>query len=196
MQQLTINISERVVRKLRALSALEGFTSPGQIEGRASLLFEQSLDSGIRSHVGDIPVADAGSLRAVHHQSPVAPAYTVNDGLSDELGDEVDYDAKEPEPETDAFAMVPKKGGLSDKDLDSDMDVEDPQHEAKAEPPSEQDPDDNADEVFIKVWSKPETPEEPLIPADDNWGSKRKKKLKSKAKVTGLNEYTDSPDDL
>lgn len=194
METLEIKIEARVIRKLKALSALEGFTSPSQIESRTSDLFEVALDNAIRSHVdgeeksysskAGVNYPEVENRRAAAVKKPIAEA--VFDGLSDGLGDDHDYDSEEPEPETDAFAMVPKTGGLSDKEIEHDMDVEDPEHEAAAVPPLQQGPNDNAEDLFLALAGIPLQ-----IEGDDEIDHRilnRKRKLKTKAKVTGLLE--------
>lgn len=196
MDTLEIKIEARVIRKLKALSALEGFTSPSQIEARASDLFEVALDNAIRSHVDDekksyssaagVSYPEVDNRRAVAVKKAAAEAGF--DGLSDGLGDSHDYDSEEPEPETDAFAMVPKIGGLSDKEIEHDMDVEDPEHEAAAVPPLQQGPDDNAEDLFLALSGIP-------LQMDDDHEIdhrilNRKRKTKLRAKVTGLLEDT------
>jgi hypothetical protein len=199
MQKLTINISDRVIRKLKALSALEGYTSPNQMESLASAVFEGALDDSIRCHLhsSNVParqVATVASPEGYYNHAAEKSRYSDHDELSDGLGDTVEYDAKEPEPETDAYAMVPSKGGLSDKDLEQDMSVEDPQHEAKAEPPRRQRPDDNADDLFadIAFEGKPLSSDDDEIV--DNWAPKRKKRVKHKAKVSMINDESHSSD--
>lgn len=194
MQKLTINISDRVIRKLKALSALEGYTSPNQMESLASTVFEGALDDSIRCHLhsSNVPARQVEAVPnpEVHDRH----RYSDHDEFSDGLGDTVEYDSKEPEPETDAYAMVPSKGGLSDKDLEQDMSVEDPQHEAKAEPPRRQRPDDNADDLFadIAFEGRPIASEDEEIM--DNWAPKRKKRVKHKAKVSMINDESHSSD--
>jgi hypothetical protein len=189
VETLEIKIEARVIRKLKALSALEGFTSPSQIEARASDLFESALDNAIRAHV-DEPGKSYSSKAGVSYPEVdnrrAAAAEAVFDGLSDGLGDDHDYDSEEPEPETDAFAMVPKIGGLSDKEIEHDMDVEDPEHEAAAVPPLQPGPNDNAEDLFLALAGIPLQ-----MDGDDEIDHrilKRKRNLKTKAKVTGLLE--------
>lgn len=189
METLEIKIDARVIRKLKALSALEGFTAPSQIETRASDLFESALDNAIRAHVDEpekhyIPEVD--NRRVAAEKKHIPTGEEVFDGLSDGLGDDHDYDSEEPEPETDAFAMVPKVGGLSDKEIEHDMDVEDPEHEAAAVPPIQSNPGDNAEDLFLALSGIPlQMDDDAEI---DHRILNRKRKVKLKAKVTGLLE--------
>lgn len=194
METLEIKIEARVIRKLKALSALEGFTSPAQIEARASDLFEVALDNAIRSHVdadqksycaaAGVSYPEVNNRRAAAETKHIPTGEEVFDGLADGLGDEHDYDSEEPEPETDAFAMVPKTGGLSDKEIEHDMDVEDPEHEAAAVPPIQPNPGDNAEDLFLALSGIPLQMDEDV--EIDQRILNRKRKLKTKAKVTGL----------
>jgi hypothetical protein len=196
VETLEIKIEARVIRKLRALSALEGFTSPSQIEARASDLFESALDNAIRAHVDEpeksyasrlgVEYPEMNNRRVAAEKKHIPTGEEVFDGLSDGLGDDHDYDSEEPEPETDAFAMVPKIGGLSDKEIEHDMDVEDPEHEAAAVPPLQPGPNDNAEDLFLALAGIPLQ-----MDGDDEIDHrilKRKRQLKTKAKVTGLLE--------
>jgi len=189
VETLEIKIDARVIRKLKALSALEGFTAPSQIEARASDLFEVALDNAIRVHVNEPEKAytpEVDNRRAAAEKKYIPTGEEVFDGLSDGLGDDHDYDSEEPEPETDAFAMVPKVGGLSDKEIEHDMDVEDPEHEAAAVPPIQPNPGDNAEDLFLALSGIPlQMDDDAEI---DHRILNRKRKLKTKAKVTGLLE--------
>jgi len=196
VETLEIKIEPRVIRKLKALSALEGFTSPAQIEARASDLFEVALDYAIRVHVDEpvkshssragVEYPEVDNRRAATEKKHIPTGEEVFDGLSAGLGDEHDYDSEEPEPETDAFAMVPRVGGLSDKEIEHDMDVEDPEHEAAAVPPIQSNPGDNAEDLFLALSGIPlQMDEDAEI---DQRILNRKRKLKTKAKVTGLLE--------
>lgn len=189
--KLELEVSDKAIRKLKALSALEGYTSPAQMASKAAVMFEAALDEEIRCHLGE---AQAGlgptpaSPRRPYKVQEAPQFHAVSaDGLSDGLGDEHDYDAEEPEAETDAFAMVPKIGGLSDREIEKDMEVEDPEHEAAAEPPGKANPEDDPEELFIHIAGVevPTGDEEHEI---DHRILKRKKRVNSRAKVTGLLE--------
>jgi len=196
VETLEIKIDARVIRKLKALSALEGFTAPSQIETRASDLFESALDNAIRAHVDEpersyapragVEYPEVDNRRVAAEKKHIPTGEEVFDGLSDGLGDDHDYDSEEPEPETDAFAMVPKVGGLSDKEIEHDMDVEDPEHEAAAVPPIQSNPGDNAEDLFLALSGIPlQMDDDAEI---DHRILNRKRKVKLKAKVTGLLE--------
>lgn len=188
---LELIIEDRVVRKLKALSALEGFSSPTQMIAFASDIFETAIGRAIREHIEE-PVKSYSDKLGVtypahNNRRPPAPVQGGYDSLSDGLGDDVDYEAEEPTPETNEYAMVPKSGGLSDKEIEQDLQVADPEHEAAAEPPIQPGPNDNAEELFAAISGIPLDMED-----DDNEIDhrilKRKKRFKTKAKVTGLLE--------
>lgn len=190
---LELIIEDRVVRKLRALSALEGFSSPSQMISKASDIFECAIDDAIRAHINEPAKGysdrlvdsypEQGSRQAKGAKAEEGMGYG---GLSDSLGDDVDYDAAEPEAETDAFAMVPKSGGLSDKEIEHDMEVDDPEHEAAAESPIRPGPNDNAEDLFLALSGIPLSMDEDT--EIDHRILKRNKRVKLKAKVTGLLE--------
>lgn len=192
MQKLDLSVSDKVIRKLKALSALEGCKNPVEMEQISTALFERALDNAIASHLGEITIDPTMSVVPATpkrttgwKRAAKAPSYFENDGLSDGLGDDMDYDAQEPEPETDAFAMVPKMGGLSDRDLERDMDVDDPGSEAKAEPPSPPSPVEDADKMFAQIAGIALDQTDPDDEIDHRI-AKRKKKIKHKAIVTEI----------
>lgn len=191
---LELEVSEKIVRKLKALSALEGYTSPAQMVKKASDILETALDAAISGHLGPqlagmmMPVEQGPAPSRGHKKSFEREIEHSYDGLSNELGDEADYDSEEPLPELDAFAMVPKSGGLSDEDIAHDMDVEDPEHEAAAEPPLKAGPNDDAEDLFVSLAGIPLRTEDPEEDEAAQWIARRKRRNTSKARVTGLLE--------
>jgi hypothetical protein len=191
---LELEVPDTVIRKLKALSALEGFTTYTQMVDKAAHMFEEALVREIASHLN--PTSEGVHMPASRKEpeatkvrkKPFEEAHFSHDGLSDSLGDEVDYEAEEPAPETDAFAMVPKFGGLSDKELEQDMAVEDPAHEAKAEPPpGPVSMDSSAEDLFAAISGIPLTTEEDE--EIDHRILKRKKRVKHKATVSSFDGH-------
>jgi hypothetical protein len=186
--QLDLNISDRMVRKLRALNILEGGHTPESIEALVVTMLEKTIDNQIKSHLGeDAQPVQVKQRPAIHFGQNNRESYqrmeTEDFGVSDGLGD---FDEGLPEPEHDEEAFVPKKGGLSDKQLDSDMDVDDPEHEAKAEAAAYP-PDVRAEDILADVVGIPfPTPSGPV--ETDARISKRKRTLKIRGKVSGATE--------
>lgn len=185
-ETLELRVSIKTVRMLRALAALKGCT-PAQIEQVATSLFEEAIAYAIKQELDLVPAVDNSQYRLREMRKPEPPPQPAYDhSLSAGLGDEYAYEEEEPQPETDAFAMVPKQGGLSDEALERDLEVDDPEHEAKAEPPSDEVPYSDAEEMFRKIAGIPLPIEEAY--EVDHRILKRKKILNSKAKVTELLE--------
>lgn len=185
-ETLELKVSLRTVRMLRALAALKGST-PSQIEQLATSLFEEAISYAIKCELDLVPEVENIRYHRREMKKPEPqpqPQPVFDQGLSAGLGDEYAYEEEEPQPETDAFAMVPKQGGLSDEALERDLEVDDPEHEAKAEPPTDEIPYSDAEEMFRKIAGIPLPVEE--AEEIDHRILKRKKRLDSKAKVTEL----------
>ena len=138
--ELTLNIPDSLVKKIKALSALEG-GSPGNLEKKIVEELDVTISnkimhlvSGGSSHIvtanfrgipSPIPVGSAES--ELHLNNDYLPE-SVAAGLGDTDDSEEDDDiGKRIE---DTYGMVPETGGLTDEELDRDMLVEDPTTEA------------------------------------------------------------------
>jgi hypothetical protein len=192
METLELKVSERTIRKLKAYSVLNGFTSPSQVEAKAAELFDRALSEDIVNLVSGLDAYNGKRFAA--NNLPVTPLVHKNkspalpeDGLSDGLGDDVLYEEEEPSPETDEYAMVPKYGGLSDEDLEHEMDVDDPRIEAKEGPPANLPSSANAEDMFSTLAGI-QLPDDEEI---DHRILKRKKRLVTKAKVSLINDEPD-----
>jgi hypothetical protein len=142
--EITLNIPERLVKKIKALSALEG----GMPEGFEKMIVSElettvsnkimSLVAGTRSWSETVSVPSVmttADFRGVPKpeisatrggEMHLGSDYTPEDvaaGLGDEdddIGQKVD----------DYDGLVPETGGLTDEELDNDMIIEDPDTEA------------------------------------------------------------------
>jgi len=195
--QLDLDIPDRMVRKLKALNALEGGHTPEGIESLVISMLEETVDNRIRSHLGVTPLQTGYSI-PMRNTSPEALARadeivsrrryeslrmdTDESGMSDGLGD---FDEDMPEGESDEQALVPKSGGVSDGDIDRDMDIDDPEHEAKAEA-AEYPPDVPADAIISSIMGIPLPPSEDV--GVDPRVAKRKRSLKIRGKVSGATD--------
>jgi hypothetical protein len=194
METLELKVSERTIRKLKAYSALNGFTSPSQMELKAAELFDKALSedivnlvSGLDTYSGKSFFANNLPVTPLVHTRKKEPPVFPEDGLSDGLGDDALYEEEEPSPETDEYAMVPKHGGLSDEDLEHEMDVDDPRVEAKEGPPANLPPSVNAEDMFSALAGI-QLPDDEEI---DHRILKRKKRLVTKAKVSLIHDEPD-----
>lgn len=188
--QLNLEISERMVRKLRALNILEGGHTPESIEALVIVLLEKTVDNQIKSHLVEETESDAEVkfqyTTKQYIRKPVEKYQrmdTDESGMSDGLGD---FEEDMPKPEEDEEAFVPKKGGLSDRQLDADMDVEDPEHEAKAEAAAYP-PDVRAEDILANMVGIPFPPSSGPVETDARI-AKRRRTLKIRGRVSGATE--------
>lgn len=182
--QLDLEISQALYNKLRALNILIGNTSGSSLESLVLDLMETSVSQKILE-ILDLNTQQTGfDQRAPRieraHKSPYV--HDEISELSDGLGD---LEETDPEPVENMFDLVSKRGGLSDKTLEEDMRVDDPEHEAKAEAPSEM-PYSQAEALFSHMTGIP-------LPVEDDDEIdhrilKRKKKLNIKGKVQPASE--------
>lgn len=170
MKEFTIGLSDDTFKKVRALNVLLG----GGIDiddllvrlvDKAltdALLTELGLDSSAPAP-GRIIVQAAARQAAVHQ---LAPATDVS-GISDGLGDH-DYEdgapAPAPAPKQQRAESRPGAASLTDADIESDMHVEDPDHEAAVDGQTFADqmsPDKTAETIFADMADLPVPPELP-----------------------------------
>lgn len=206
--QIDLNIPDRLIRKLKALNLIEGGHEASEFEGYIVSLLETTIDQQIikalynnddatmptaPAPVREMPFKVSPPRRAAPvKQEPVNFINQLHDesGLSDGLGDDEEEEEKERAKYSteDAMGFVPKKGGLKMQDVDHDMEVEDPDHEAKAEA-AEMPPNTNPNEAFSRMVGIPVPIEE--TDEIDYRIARRKKNTKSKAKVTPMLEVTE-----
>jgi len=161
--QVELELPEAVVRKIKALNALESGHTAVSLQDKIVGLLEQTIDQAIASYLG--PTINAFMLPqqrqsepspknhgATKERSRYNPIDDLFPSLEDGLGD---LDETEIEPEEDEEALVPKKGGLTESSLDNDMQVDDPEHEAKVDAPELGAPYSKAEEVFAHVSGIP-----------------------------------------
>lgn len=175
--QVELDLPESLIRKMKALNILLGENSNApsfenfiidKLEESVTEAIYQAVDSGKRPTV--MRPAPQDERKSYYHD-----ASEIAEGLGD-------FDEEEPEPVKDEMELIPSKskGGVTPQDLDHDMDIDDPEHEAKAEAiPAT--PSQKAEEIFANVTGLP-------IPAEDDMEedpriTKRKKKVKLRARV-------------
>lgn len=180
--EITINLPEQTVRKVRAFGILCG--GGGDLEETLVGLIDETLTAAIIGAVGrgdEVVVETAVPQRVARAAAPVSPLVD-HSGISSGLGDE---DTSEEGATSDEMAFVPKNGGgVSGADVERDMEVDDPEHEAKVEAP-EVSPELNGhpERLFADMADMPEPPK---VAKPDPRNERRRKPLKSKARVTGF----------
>lgn len=184
--EITINLPEHTIRKVRAFSILSGGGS-ADLESVLVNLIDETLSTAIVNVVSGGPAPGMydglADRRPPVDAAPLAPFHPrmAEDasGISGGLGDEYE---EEDGGTSDEQAFVPKSGGVSGTDLEKDMEIEDPEHEAKVDASAVQPSSVSSrpEKLFADMADMPE----PSIP--DPRESRRRKPLKSKAKVTGF----------
>jgi len=175
MTEVTFNISDST---MRALSGYKGVASKSleDVTTELSDFISTSLERYLKDRIGEeLGVKTAKHpLKRVEKTVPFSDITGISDGLSDEEEEEADPEPQTIEGESRADALVPEEGGLTDKDLEKDMEVENPGTEAKAEA-TFADTMRDADKVFAEVAGIP-----------DHRVVKRKKRPGGKGRATPL----------
>lgn len=140
--ELTLNIPESLVKKIKALSALEG----GVPEGFEKMIVNE-LEVTVSNKIMNLVAGTSDTVRVPYNSIvtanfrgvPEPEVRTTSDGemhlgsdytpedVAAGLGDEEDDDIGQ---KVDTYDMVPETGGLTDEELDNDMRIEDPNTEA------------------------------------------------------------------
>ncbi len=131
---ITIGLRAQTLQMLRGYSHIVGAT-PEDVLLENSELLSDELTKVLKNKI-----AQAIGVPEVQVRAPAREVVTIQrnmidtTGITDGLGDEdLDLDPVAPEPDHDPEANVPKQGGLTDKDIEEDMDIDDPNAEAKAD---------------------------------------------------------------
>jgi hypothetical protein len=178
--KLEIELSDKLLKKIRALGILCG-DKAADFESLVLGHLENYVDDAIMEAIGKRAdaVYSAGyaeSPRPVKKKkNKQAPAYNTEDvsGIADGLGDETDEYIDEGAM-SEEEAMAPE-GGLTEELIEKDMRVEDPDSEAKAEPPTFADTiGKSGEEMFSELTGLPPVPEVAEI---DPRVARRKKRL-------------------
>ena len=180
--QLDLEVPERLVRKLKALNALEGGLYAANIESLILSMMEEAVNIRILELM-EVPARPVASTPLTSSALQGWRPNTNSSTIADDLGDD------ELPPETDEEALVPTSGGLTDEDLDHDLEVGDPEHEA-AEEASEFPDSIKSDDIFSKVVGIPMPTDDEM--EEDAHVAKRRHRPKLKAKVRAMNEDYDS----
>lgn len=155
--EITLDIPDNTVRKIRALGTLRGRGS-NTVEIIVGLI-DQIVTDGILNELG-VSAADAVPSNAVF----VAPAVEEgaeasfldspdHSGISAGLGDD---NPEESAKSSDEMAFV-DGSGVRAEEVEHDMDVDDPTHEAKALPPTVS-PAQPAERTFVDIAGMPGVP--------------------------------------
>lgn len=176
MYQLELSLSEDLLRKMKALKILKGSSGDDMEPFLVAMLDRTVTNELIRILSGDsapAPVVAARAEAPKPREEVRAKYYSDATEISDGLGDYDDEDTP----------IIASKGALTEGDLEKDMEVEDPEHEAKSEPPVRDAADKKSEDIFSQVYGVP-VPEAGEGGAD-GWASRRRKqKPKLKARVT------------
>jgi len=184
--EITIDLPETTLRKVKAFGVLCG-GGGADIETTLIGLIDSSVSSAIIDHLGGVSVPDMApqettprtARQVVRNTRRDVDSYPDHSGITSGLGDEDEEDVNATSAE-DAF--VPKRGGLTEQDMEEDMMVSDPDHEAKVDAPpmpkGRTMPQPPAEELFSVLGGLPPPP------VVDPRAASRKKQLKSKARVT------------
>jgi hypothetical protein len=173
---LEIPVTLQTVRLIKSYAALSGddVENITRVLGEEiSTLLDSKLKSMIAKEVGAVTHVEAHSMQA----APTVRMYIPKEeAISTDLGDEDSY-GLEPE-DTPPAEHQNFSRGLTMEDIDRDMEIDDPEIEAKAEPSDLVTPFDNSDDILAEA-----------IGYVDNRIAKRKKRFgKGKGKVTPLSE--------
>ena len=181
--QIELNISERLVRKIRALNMLLGGHSSG-FEDLLSNLLEESVSQAIAHELGIDQVAPAFSQPSRYVEQEEGSS-----NLADGLGDLDDEESETPEPVRSMSDVIPRRGGLTDQALLDDMMIGDPEHEAKVDAATfiQEFSADTAESLFAEVAGLPSHQVE-----DDLRKVRRKKHNVGRGRVTPFNGNEES----
>lgn len=185
-----IDVPDHLSKKIKALSVLTGNTERIE-ELLLSLMGSAVNDAIVRSlseeSPPELPVAPARSteVRSGTRKRAAPPAqksYEDASGIADGLGDEDFEQYLDAPADRDPEALIPQNG-LSDHVLDRDMELRDPQHEAKGEAGTFADDisRQSAEDIFSQVSGLP-------VPAFeiDPRVARRQKNVKTRAKVSSF----------
>lgn len=178
-QEVTLRLNARTLRKIKALHTLSG---GHDFEDALERMLERAVDEEILSYI-ERPELRRSMPVQMPPRRKAATAYDDPTGLSSGLGDE---DPSPPEPV--AMDEAIPQTGLTDEEIDNDMMLDDPAHEAKGDAASVEMMGMSAEDDFARITGIP-------IPLVDRaqeaavLARRRRKPLKLRGKVTA---FTDS----
>jgi hypothetical protein len=144
--KVEIDLSQKTLRMIQALWYLKG--KQGSMEQTLSHLVQEVVKNQIADELGlNVQTTAPVEIRGITPTNKVV--FDDPTEISEGLGDDFNYDEQ-----TDPENFVPTTGGLKEEDLEKDMQLEDPQHEAKVEAPKFKDQaeaDQNAEETFEQM---------------------------------------------
>lgn len=184
-----IDVPDHLSKKIKALSVLTGNTE--RIEELLLSLMDSAVNDAIVSSLSEVPpelpaaMARSTEVRSGTRKRAAPPAqkfYEDASGIADGLGDEDLEEYLDAPADRDPEALIPQNG-LSDHVLDRDMELRDPQHEAKGEAGTFADDisRQSAEDIFSQVSGLP-------VPAFeiDPRVARRQKNVKTRAKVSSF----------
>lgn len=209
---LELDVSDNLVKKIRALNQLVG-GDPRSLPTYIVSLLDKTVSAAIIEMVeSPLNVEPPAAARIIRRKPLVtprqqqsydpAPHYEPDDmsGISAGLGDDEPEDDEADEsqklrPEEDP-ARSTVKGGITEDDLDKDMEVADPEHEAKMDAPKLNNSGKSPEEEFLDLTDiRRPKPIVGATPIDDQPGRKglRSRRFnKGKAKVTEATEISET----
>lgn len=183
--EITIDLPDQTIRKIKALGVLCG--TGLDIESLLLEFVDQSVSSAIMEKIGAAnpdsaevvaPIAIMPKATRTHYAAAQRDASGITDGLGDDDDSDVDKNSS-----SDESMFIPKRGGVRESDLEEDMSVTDPEHEAKVDAPvivrAPGNAQPAAEDLFSQLAGLPTPPQVP-----DPRAAQRKKLLKSKARVS------------
>lgn len=196
--KLELELSERVMKKIKAWALLSEY------EGSADEALAHVIDRALTEEItATLHIIDAGSSprmdtvrhASIHSEPPrkqtapeqPQPEERVVAARPDTLMENTSFglgDADEDGGSDDEEAFVPEVGGLNEEDLDRDMMVDDPEHEAvSSDYFGEPSGDASAEDMFSSQLNLPRVPQvDPGVARRDNL--RKNTKNRRRAKVT------------
>jgi hypothetical protein len=198
--EVKLNLPPKAVRMIQALNALRGNRGAADIEDHLSKLVikelkreiaeECGLHSGAYSSTAPVIEKMPGEdprKEPIQAQEKMPQTFEDTTQIAEGLGDDFDYESQEDEGMSPGgnLNMPNRKGAVKAQDLDNDMDLEDPEKEAKVEAPTmpnQAEAEEHAEETFQQMVLGEDAGD------DDPWAQRRKYKNPDakRAKVQGF----------
>lgn len=206
--QVELNLPLSLERKIRALHILLDSSDP--MDDIVVELMDRAVSECIKGIVDgereETPVASPSPyveeapkpFRSPPPRFRPPPRFNSQGGgpnLEDGLGDDIpeDIDEEVPQPVKDMYDLIPKGSKKALEEMEREMDIEDPEHEAKASAGDVMNPlhEGGAQEMFSQMMGLPTMADQEPVEVDPRI-AKRKKRLNIKGKVTPATEVSES----
>lgn len=188
--KITMNLPPKTVRLIKAVSALTGKDLNGVTDTLSGI-----LDQGLKKIIAD-EVGIEGQQSVTTFNRDITATNMDSDPVISGLGDvdeeQEDQTGERDSPDSEIIeglqemdSMIPPSGGLTESDLEKDMEIDDPEKEAKGEPTPSKGAENSggAEELFSSVLGLGSD-----NPYMDDRVAKRQKKFKgSRGRVTPFN---------